>query len=210
MKELAPINKADGERSDVAPEVESQEAVGAPNETRELPPDETVARLIVVRHFPSLYQESKGLPTEKYDLVNTPEQLGKNAYKAKRLAKIFHDEDVVAFWSSPLKRAQGTKEVLKAKTKRPIVKEKTISSLQGVRVPPDQYETFTHENVSRGWFSVYQETPSEGRAGETRVESVEEVGKRFNRVFQAFNRFVHTRLQTPGEKNRRASLISLP
>src|SRR3989344_4851252 len=141
MKELAPINKADGERSDLDPEVESQEAVGAPNEARELPPDETVARLIVVRHFPSLYQESKGLPTEKYDLVNTPEQLGKNAYK-----------------------------------------EKTISSLQGVRVPPDQYETFTHENVSRGWFSVYQETPSEGRAGETRVESVEEVGKRFNRV----------------------------
>lgn len=160
-------------------------------ESHEAEPSNTLARLIIVRHFPSHYQEDKVPQVEHYDLVSTPERKAKNRSRARQIAKIFGEKDIVAVWSSPSARAQGTAEIIKKEIRQPIIKEKIIFSLRNLKIPPDQYESFLQENMSGGWFPKYQETPAEGKAGTTRVESVEEVAKRFKRVFRAFNRFAH-------------------
>jgi len=176
-------------------EILSPEAAGPDinMESREKERGETLARLVIVRHFPAHYGEVKEIKAQDYDLISTPEQKDKNKRRAKQISRIFGDNEVVAFWTSPRQRAEGTKEVLKRHIHNPLIKEKVISSLQSVKVPPDYYEKFLQENMTGGWFPNYQETPREGRAGTDRVESVGEVARRFKRVFKAFDRFTHKR-----------------
>lgn len=168
-------------------------------------PSKVVARLIVIRHFPSSYRERERGAIENYDLVSTPEQIEKNHRKAKQISRIFKNRDVVAFWTSPRQRARGTKEILKQHISVPVIKDKATALLEDIKVPPEQYETVLHELQSGEWHSKYREDPRIGKAGETLVESVEEIAERFKKIFRAFNRYIH--MASPGDERKEVTNI---
>jgi len=178
------------------------------HEIRDMPPLKPLARLIVMRHFPSTYREREGIYTENYDLIDTPEQREKNRKQATRIARMFRDQDVVEFWTSPRQRTLGTKEVLKHHIKMPIVKDKIIPLLGDVQVPAELYGEFLQEVATGGWVSKYHDTPPEGKAGKTRIESVDEVAQRFSGVFHAFSRFVQT-IEKGGEIREVTNIIAV-